>query len=120
MPSYAVSRSFHQVAGTDFTIQTIDVNPAVAGATRLEADITQTLQLTADAWVVVVVRGSDGVSKPIWPMNPQDLNPASNMTLDELLDGNLGEGGVTALAYTNPLFIDVDGNGKFDPPLPQP
>ena len=63
-----------------------------------------------------MVRGTDGVSKPIWPMNPQDLTAASNTTLDQLLDGNLGEGGVTALAYTNPLFIDVDGNGQFDPP----
>jgi hypothetical protein len=115
VPSYAVSPSFRQVAGTDFTVQTVNVNTAVAGASRLEADISQTLQLPADAWVVVVVRGTDGISKPIWPMNPQDLDAASNTTLDQLLDGNLGEGGVTALAYTNPIFIDVDGNGRFDP-----
>ena len=115
VPSYAVSPNIRQVAGTDFTVQTVNVNPAIPGASRLEADLSQTLTLPADAWVVVVVRGTDGVSKPIWPMNPQDLTAASNTTLDQLLDGNLGEGGVTALAYTNPIFIDVDGNGRFDP-----
>ncbi|MBD3873341.1 MAG: hypothetical protein IFK91_10560, partial [Acidobacteria bacterium] len=26
---------------------------------------------------------------------------------------------VTPYALTNPVFIDVDGNGRFDPPLPR-
>jgi hypothetical protein len=25
---------------------------------------------------------------------------------------------VTPYALTNPVFVDVDGNGRFDPPLP--
>jgi hypothetical protein len=25
---------------------------------------------------------------------------------------------VTPLALTNPVFVDRDGNGRFDPPLP--
>ncbi len=120
VPSYAVSPSVRQVRGTDFAVQTVNVNPAIAGASRFEADISQTLHLPADAWVVVVVRGTDGVSKPIWPMNPEDINAQTNTTLDQLLDGNLGEGGVTALAYTNPIFLDVNGNGRFDPPMSQP
>lgn len=33
---------------------------------------------------------------------------------DALTDGNFGEGGHTAFAFTNPLFIDADGNGRFD------
>jgi hypothetical protein len=49
-------------------------------------------------------------------MNPQDLDEDSNPTLDDLTDGNLGEAGVLALAFTNPLFIDADGNGTFEPP----
>jgi hypothetical protein len=26
---------------------------------------------------------------------------------------------VTPYALTNPVFVDVDGNGRFDPPLPR-
>ena len=29
------------------------------------------------------------------------------------------EGGPLPYALTNPIFVDVDGNGKFDPPLPK-
>ena len=28
------------------------------------------------------------------------------------------EGGTAPFAITNPVFVDVDGNGRFDPPLP--
>ena len=31
----------------------------------------------------------------------------------------LRENATLSYALTNPIFIDVDGNGKFDPPLPQ-
>jgi hypothetical protein len=30
------------------------------------------------------------------------------------------ENATLSYALTNPIFIDVDGNGKFDPPLPKP
>lgn len=85
-------------------------------ARRLEADIDLPLTVYQDSWVVALVKGTDGVSRPIWPMNPQDLTEERNTTLDDLTDGNLGEGGNPALAFTNPLFIDVDGNGRFDAP----
>ena len=39
----------------------------------------------------------------------------SNTTLADLTDGNLGEAGVPAFAFTNPLFIDVDGDGWSAP-----
>jgi hypothetical protein len=32
-----------------------------------------------------------------------------NATLANLVDGNLGEGGETVLAFSNPLYVDVDG-----------
>ena len=35
--------------------------------------------------------------------------------LEELIDGNLGEEGTPAFAFTNPLFIDVDGDGWTPP-----
>jgi len=49
------------------------------------------------------------------PVVPEDLDPTTNQTLDDLLDGNLGEGGVPAFAFTNPLFLDVGNNGWTAP-----
>ena len=31
----------------------------------------------------------------------------------------LHENAALPYALTNPVFVDVDGNGKFDPPFPQ-
>ena len=57
---------------------------------------------------VVMVKGSDGVSRPLFPMVPNDLSTASNSTTGDLTDGNLGEDGILALAFSNPLFVDVN------------
>ena len=72
--------------------------------------------VSQDTWVVVVARGTDGVSKPLFPMEPQDLQESGNTTLDDLTDNgsnlpwNLNEKGAMALAYSNPLFFD-NGDG---------
>lgn len=116
VPRYNVAPTLTLNAGADFEVESVVVNDAVAGAERLETNVDLPLTVDGDAWVVVVVKGSDGVSRPLWPMNPQDLDTESNTTLDQLTDGNLGESGVLALAFTNPLFIDADVNGQFDPP----
>jgi hypothetical protein len=71
--------------------------------------------LTEDVWVVAIVRGTDGVSRPLFPVIPNDLSTGSNTTVGDLIDGNLNESGITALAYTNPLFVDVDGGGWTPP-----
>ena len=42
---------------------------ALVKRARLETIVERELQLDRDAWVVVVVSGTDGVSKPLWPMN---------------------------------------------------
>jgi hypothetical protein len=115
VPRYNVVPAFSLNAGVDFEVERLAVDEGIAGAERLEASIDVPLEVDGDAWVVVVVKGSDGVSRPLWPMNPHDLDAESNTTLDQLTDGNLGESGVLALAFTNPLFIDADGNGQFDP-----
>ena len=44
------------------------------------------------------------------------VHPATNASLADLLDGNLGEGGTLALGATNALYANVDGNASFDPP----
>jgi hypothetical protein len=62
-----------------------------------------------------MVKGTDGVSRPLFPVLPNNLKTSTNTTLAQLTDGNLGEDGIMALAYTNPLFVDVDGGG-WSPP----
>jgi hypothetical protein len=120
VPSYRADPILVLEAGKDFEIRRVPVEANGVEATRLEADVEIPFPVERDAWIVVLVRGTDGVSRPLWPMNPQDLDRESNQTLDDLTDGNLGEGGNTALAFTNPLFVDVDGNGRFDPSMTEP
>ncbi len=114
---YGVIPTYVKHAGTDFIISTVNDFPAISGAEHLEASYTLSLTgLTQDEWVVVIVRGTDGVSKPLFPVIPNDLKRSTNTTLANLIDGNLGEDGVTALAFTNPLFIDADGVSGWTAP----
>ena len=99
-----------------FETVTHDVFPAIAGAQRWETTLNVPFEgLTQDTWFVVVVKGTDGISPPMFPIVSSDLAAGSNSTLADLTDGNLGEGGVPTLAYTNPLFVDVDGGGWVPP-----
>lgn len=94
----------------------IAVVEAVPGAVRTEVSVTLKLDdLSRDSWVVVVASGSDGVSEPLFPVLPEGLEQSSNTSLEDLIDGNLGEEGTPAFAFTNPLFIDVDGDGWTAP-----
>jgi hypothetical protein len=117
-PLYRICPDFVEVDGVDFSISTV----AVGSKARLEATSTLSLSgLAGDAWVVVMVKGTDGVSCPLFPVVSNDLNPDTNATLADLKSCDLGgpELGTTALAFSNPLFIDVNDNGFFDPPGPQ-
>jgi len=103
-------------AGVDFAVTTVNDYPMIPGASHLEATTTLNLTgLTGDVWVMAIVRGTDGVSQPIFPFYPNSLTTAGNATLADLTDGNLGEGGMPAFAYTNPLYVDVDGGGWSAP-----
>jgi len=118
---YSAVPTLTRIAGLDFSVEAVVVDPDVPGATRLETrDYTVPFSgLTDDTWFVVVVKGSDGVSRPMFPVFPDDLSGATNASLADLLDGNLGEGGVVALGATNALYADVDGTpGIQMPPLP--
>ncbi|HEY0713329.1 MAG TPA: CehA/McbA family metallohydrolase, partial [Polyangia bacterium] len=62
-------------------------------ADRVErARLERTFTLDRDAWVVVVVRGE----RPLDVVLPQD--------------------GVLPVAFNNPIFVDVDGDGRFRAP----
>jgi hypothetical protein len=71
-----------------------------------------------ETWVVVLVRGTDGVSRPLWPLNPLDLPASGNRTLDDLVDGNLGEGpgqgARIALELQGQLEIRLSARGAGD------
>lgn len=101
-------------AGTDFTVETVEVDSNVPGAQRLHSQLTVPFHgITSDTWFVVVARGTDGVSRPMFPVFPQDIARASNTNLAELIDGNLNESGVLSLGFTNALYADVDGENGF-------
>jgi hypothetical protein len=106
------------VAGEDFEVDTTTVVEEIAGAQRLESRVVERFDgLEEDTWFVVVVRGSDGVSPPLFPVMADGLARDSNTTLADLTDGNLDERGVLALAFTNALYADVDGEPGFQAPL---
>ena len=104
---------------TPTTVQNVVPVPVPVMGTsssRLEASTSLHLTgLTDDIWVVVMVKGSEGVSRPLYPVIGLSLKTSTNTTLANLTDGNLGELGIPALAFTNPLFVDVDGGGWTPP-----
>lgn len=92
------------------------VNEDIPGASRTDIEVTLTLEgVSEDTWLVAIAHGTDGVSAPMFPVVPEDLDRVSNTTLEDLTDDNIGEGGVPAYAFSNPLFIDVDGDGWTAP-----
>jgi len=99
--------------GTNFTRSVVPV-AAIPGGDRFETSLTLRLPvdlpaipLTGDTWIVVVVKGRDGISKPMFPVFADDLASAGNTTLANLVDGNLGQNGVPALGVTNALYYDA-------------
>jgi hypothetical protein len=96
-----------------------------AGAARLHA-VVDTFVAVADVaahtragargqdfWLLARVTGLTG----LWPMIPQAVD--SSVPLASLVSGAplVGEG-VPALAFTNPVFVDVDGGGWRAPFAP--
>ena len=94
-----------------FDIDVVAVDPDVEGADRWEATLRFSFpELTADTWFVAVVKGSDGLCGPMFPVYPGDLEVAPNLgapdVLAALVDGNVNEGGTMALGFTNALYYE--------------
>lgn len=90
----------------DFDVTVVPDVGGVTGADRLEATLSEAFNgLTGDNWFVVVVKGTDGACPPMYPIYPHDLAQAANLTLADLVDGNVGESGVMALGATNALYF---------------
>jgi hypothetical protein len=112
---YRVSPTLVLTEGVDFTREQVAAAPGVPGSESWMATATVPLTgLTADTWVLAIVRGTAGVSRPLFPIVP-GLDASMNPTFEDLVDGNLGEGGDLTLAFTNPLFVDTDGDGEWTP-----
>lgn len=139
-PDYVLGTSAVPVKDKLFTVTT----ESVPGGSRFEAeadftfDGTDAAALTEDTWIVVMVKGTDGISKPLFPMVPNSLTtrqcsvsgegcavngdcPISETcqpvdTLAELTDGNLDQAGILALAFTNPIFVDFNNDADYDAP----
>ncbi len=80
---------------------------------RLESSAVVNLTLYKDSWVVVLARGNDGVSKPLWPVVPNDFEDSG----DGLTKRSAADTGTVAMAMSNPIYIDVDGGGWKAPAL---
>jgi len=116
-PRYRVIPDVVRAAGADFPVARVDDFPAIPGAAHLETTVTIPLTgLSIDTWVVALVRGTAGVSRPLFPVLPYSLRRDGNATVEDLADGNLGEGGEPALAFTNALYVDVDHDGEWTAP----
>ena len=91
----------------DFDVTVTPSVGGVAGADRLSATLQVPFNgLAGDTWFVVVVKGTDGQCAPMFPIYADDISQASNTTLAQLVDGNLGQGGVMALGATNALYFE--------------
>lgn len=109
----------------DFAVDSIDVSPdplnPIPGATRLETSKRITFSgasaLTADTWVVVLAKGTRNASAPMFPVHASGLDLGENPDLNSLVDVTTTEAGIRALGFANPLFVDMDGNPGFDPPI---
>ncbi len=91
----------------DFDVVVTPAIGGVPGADRLGTVIRVPFHgLAEPTWFVVVVRGTDGRCGPMFPVYPDDLDPAPNTTLSQLVDANVGQGGVMALGATNALYFE--------------
>lgn len=98
----------------DFTRDTV-VAATVAGQdfSRFETDqVLPIISPAEDYWIVVVAQGNDGVSRPMWPMYANDYTDGDG----DFTTREAAAQGMPALAVTNPIFVDVDGNGTWDAP----
>ncbi|MBM4048819.1 MAG: hypothetical protein FJ279_27265 [Planctomycetes bacterium] len=82
-----------EVIGNGRSLQTIGVGRIGAA---MKTQRTLNVPLTRDTWFVVIARGEESLA-PVVPSRGK--GPA-----------------VTPFAFTNPIWVDTNGNGKFDPP----
>jgi hypothetical protein len=90
---------------------------AVADASLVTADVTARTRPGGrgkDFWLMARVTGLTG----LWPVIPQAVDATVVPVADLVAGKPLVNQGVPALAFTNPVFVDVDGGGWRAPFAP--
>ena len=102
----------------------------VVGDTESLRSIAQTVDIDQDGWLVVEVSGRRSLFPIVRPNEIPEIRVSAALEsivgafgLGSILGGGplpapSGVGPVTSYAFTNPVFFDADGNGRYDPPRP--
>lgn len=117
LPRYLMTPlvSFHKGIGGEF-----DLNQTVANGVR-KAVLSRDFHFNEDTWIVILVKGSDAV-RSTFPYVTKGAKvadgekdpsaPTAPANFLDTLDSKPEKiGGIRAFAFTNPMFVDVDGNG---------
>lgn len=83
-----------EIFGNGIRIATFPVPALATGGERFKGG--QRLRLARDTWLVAVASSA----RPLTPVIGSDAHP------------------VTPLAFTNPVWVDVDGDGRYSPRVP--
>ncbi|MCA9770987.1 MAG: carboxypeptidase regulatory-like domain-containing protein [Myxococcales bacterium] len=87
----------------------------VGASARYQTDVAVPLSVARDTWVVVVARGTPGRSRTLFPaVAASAFTITEATTLDDLLVDEV-PGGVYAHGFTNPIYLDIDGDGVSTP-----
>jgi len=84
--------------------------PGAEGGVRWEQTVELPMVPAADTWVVAVAHGSEG----LFPYIPFNRTPVEALDEARLAARDVDEP-ATAFGFTNPVFIDVDGDGEITP-----
>jgi len=82
----------------------------MTGEMRFEHELVVPVTPLADAWYVVVATGTT----PMYPALPYNESDPGTLTLADIRAGNVLEP-VTPFAVTNPVWVDLDGDGAVTP-----
>jgi len=84
--------------------------PGAEGGVRWEQTVELPFVPAADTWITAVAHGSES----LFPYVPFNRTPVEALDASRLADRDVDEP-ATAFGFTNPVFIDVDGDGEITP-----
>lgn len=103
-----------------------EVVATIEGDSETLGTVTHTLELERDGWVIVEIVGDGNMFPMVLPREVPSIQVSdalgsigSAFGFDFSPFGNLRPNEVTAVypyAFSNPIFVDVDGDGAYDPP----
>ena len=80
------------------------------GGTRLEQVLEFEMDAPQDTWVVAIAHGSGS----LYPYLPFNQTPRDEITLERIRASDV-DGPATPFGFTNPVFVDADGDGVVTP-----